>query len=146
MKEFFGRDLGVHDLAALVIDGVHIDDHVLLVALGVDVNSTKHVLGIREGATENATALHTASRRPPRARPCDEQDDALRARRGEAIRKAVVEVVGERAPATECNNSLVAVLASPNANLRRHASPTLALAATDHTCPSTPFSPRRSPR
>ena len=39
-----------------------IDEHVLLVALGIDVDGKKHVRAVREGATENAascTALIT---------------------------------------------------------------------------------------
>lgn len=39
-----------------MIDGIHVDEHVLLVAIGIDATGTKHVLGVREGATENATA------------------------------------------------------------------------------------------
>ncbi len=56
MNEWLGRDLSQIELAALMVDGVHVADHVLLVALGIDVFGTKHVLGIREGATENATS------------------------------------------------------------------------------------------
>jgi transposase-like protein len=43
-------------LAALMIDGVHFREHVILVALGIDESGAKHVLGLWEGATENATA------------------------------------------------------------------------------------------
>ncbi len=39
-----------------MLDGIHVEDHVLLVALGVDTDGKKHVLGVREGATENAVA------------------------------------------------------------------------------------------
>jgi transposase-like protein len=56
MEEWLKRDLSQISLAALMIDGVHVDEHVLLVALGIDVDGNKHVLGVREGATENSTA------------------------------------------------------------------------------------------
>lgn len=56
MGLWLGRDLGDVDVAVLMLDGVYIEDHVLLVALGIDSDGKKHVLGIREGATENATA------------------------------------------------------------------------------------------
>ena len=39
-----------------MIDGVVIEEHVLLVALGIDVDGKKHVLGVREGAPENASS------------------------------------------------------------------------------------------
>jgi transposase-like protein len=56
MDEWLKRDLSQISLTALMIDGVHVDEHVLLVALGIDVDGDKHVLGVREGATENSTA------------------------------------------------------------------------------------------
>ena len=56
MDEWLGRDLSGIDLAVLMVDGVYVQDHVLLVALAIDTDGTKHVVGVREGATENATA------------------------------------------------------------------------------------------
>jgi transposase-like protein len=56
MAEWLGRDLSKLDLGVLMIDGIVIADHVLLVALGIDADGKKHVLGVREGATENAAA------------------------------------------------------------------------------------------
>lgn len=56
MDEWLGRDLSGIDLAVLMVDGVYVQDHVLLVALVIDTDGTKHVVGVREGATENATA------------------------------------------------------------------------------------------
>jgi putative transposase len=55
-KAWLERDLSAIDLAVLMIDGLHVDDHVLLVALAIDVDGHKHVLGVREGATENSTS------------------------------------------------------------------------------------------
>lgn len=56
VKAWLERDLSAIDLAVLMIDGLYVDDHVLLVALAIDENGHKHVLGVREGATENATS------------------------------------------------------------------------------------------
>jgi len=56
MEAWLKRDLSTLELAVIMIDGVHVEDHVLLVALGIDTAGIKHVLGVREGATENATA------------------------------------------------------------------------------------------
>lgn len=36
-----------------MIDGIYIDQHVVLIALGFDETGAKHVLGVQEGATEN---------------------------------------------------------------------------------------------
>lgn len=57
MDAFLARDLGKLDLAALMVDGVHFADHVVLVALGIDAEGNKHVLGLWEGATENSAAV-----------------------------------------------------------------------------------------
>ena len=43
------------DIRLLFIDGLHFRDHVILLVLGVDSQGMKHVLGLREGTTENAT-------------------------------------------------------------------------------------------
>jgi putative transposase len=50
------RDLSGLTLVTLMIDGVHFAEHVVLAAVGVESNGQKHVLGLREGATENAAA------------------------------------------------------------------------------------------
>src|SRR5215472_17335560 len=39
-----------------MIAGVRFADHVVLAAVGIDLGGGKHVLGVREGATENAAA------------------------------------------------------------------------------------------
>src|SRR2546425_2504171 len=43
------------DLVGLLVDGVHIGDHCLIVALGIAADGQKHALGLWEGSTENAT-------------------------------------------------------------------------------------------
>jgi transposase-like protein len=102
MHELFERDLSALDLAVVLIDGVHIEEHVLLVALGVDVAGTKHLLGIREGATENATAC-TGLLTDLRERGMATGKTTLFVIDGsKAIRKAVIEVFGERALIQRC--------------------------------------------
>ncbi len=43
------------DLVGLLIDGVHIGEHCLIVALGIAADGQKHALGVWDGSTENAT-------------------------------------------------------------------------------------------
>ena len=50
------RDLSKLSFAVLMIDGIHFEDHVVLVALGFENDGKKHVLGLWEGATENSRA------------------------------------------------------------------------------------------
>ncbi len=42
------------DLVELVLDGVHVGEHGLIVALGIAADGQKHALGLWEGSTENA--------------------------------------------------------------------------------------------
>ncbi len=55
MQEWMAADLSGLDLLIIQIDGIHIEDNLmLLAAVGIDGNGTKHPLGVIEGATENA--------------------------------------------------------------------------------------------
>ena len=56
LAELLHGDLSGLKLAVLMIDGIHFEDHVVLAALGIDESGHKHVLGLWEGATENARA------------------------------------------------------------------------------------------
>ena len=47
------------DLVALILDGVHIGEHCLVVALGIAADGQKHALGLWEGATENAAVCQS---------------------------------------------------------------------------------------
>ncbi len=47
------------DLVAVLLDGVHIGEHCLVVALGITADGQKHALGLWEGATENATVCQS---------------------------------------------------------------------------------------
>ncbi|HEV2983455.1 MAG TPA: IS256 family transposase [Vicinamibacterales bacterium] len=53
LTEMMGRDLSGLAICALIIDGIHVGDHLVVVALGIDEQGEKHVLGLHEGATEN---------------------------------------------------------------------------------------------
>ena len=46
-------------LVALLLDGVHIGEHCLVVALGIAADGQKHALGLWEGATENAAVCQS---------------------------------------------------------------------------------------
>lgn len=102
MAEFLGRSLEALDLRVIFIDGKVFKEHTLIIALGVDSAGKKHVLGVREGATENAvvvTALlaDLVQRGLTTARPMlFVIDGAL------ALRKAIRDVFGNRARVQRC--------------------------------------------
>jgi len=54
LKEMLERPLGGLDLCVLLLDGKEFHDFTLIVALGVDREGRKHVLGLGSGATENS--------------------------------------------------------------------------------------------
>lgn len=102
MGTWLGRDLGALDLVVLMLDGIHIAEHVLLVAIGVDTIGGKHVLGVREGATENATSCT--------ALLTDLRDRGMRTDRtilavldgGKALARAVRDVFGTKVLIQRC--------------------------------------------
>jgi len=58
MKEWMGAELSKLDLLVIQIDGIHIQEELLLVAaVGIDGDGVKHPLGVLEGATENAAVV-----------------------------------------------------------------------------------------
>ena len=58
MKEWIASDLSGLDLLVIQIDGIHMDEDLILVAaIGVDAKGDKHPLGLAEGATENAATV-----------------------------------------------------------------------------------------
>ena len=76
LQAFLSRPLGELDLRAVCIDGKVFRDHCMVIALGIDTQGRKHVLGLREGATETAGGRGSDNRqlrrleaRPPRPQP-----------------------------------------------------------------------------
>src|SRR5438046_2469355 len=57
VKQLMERPLGELRLCAVLIDGTPFKDRQMIVALGVGCDGRKTVLGLREGATENATVV-----------------------------------------------------------------------------------------
>ncbi|HEY6291804.1 MAG TPA: IS256 family transposase [Terriglobia bacterium] len=102
LAELMSRNLRQIHVVALLIDGVHFGEHVVLAAVGVDAQGDKHVLGLREGATENAAAV--------RALLADLVERGLDSSRAmlividgaKALHKAVVEVLGAHALIQRC--------------------------------------------
>jgi putative transposase len=90
------------DLIGLVLDGVHVGEHCLIVALGIAADGQKHALGLWEGSTENATLCQSLL--------ANLQSRGLRTDRSllvildgsKALRKAVRDVFGDVALVQRC--------------------------------------------
>ena len=57
LKELCEKKLSDLDLAAILMDGIHLGKQVLVVALGIEISGEKQVLGLWQGATENTTVV-----------------------------------------------------------------------------------------
>jgi len=57
LADLLATDLSGLDLVAVMIDGVYFAEHPCVVALGIDIDGTKHPLGLVEGSTENTTVV-----------------------------------------------------------------------------------------
>lgn len=53
MTTWLTAPLGDRHFPIVMIDGIHLGDHLVLIALGIDFEGKKQVLGLREGDTEN---------------------------------------------------------------------------------------------
>jgi putative transposase len=96
------RKLSGLKLLAVMIDGVHFAEHMVLAAIGIDLGGTKHVLGLREGATENAAACKELladliERGLPTERALLFIIDGAK-----ALRKAITDTFGTRALLQRC--------------------------------------------
>lgn len=130
------RDLSGLDLKVLYLDGVHFrKEHVVIAAVGVDATGKKHVLGLWEGATENA-ATATALLENLAERGLRTDRSLLVVLDGsKALVKAVRAVFGTRALIQRCQvhkkrNVLDALPESKRASVKQSLSQ--AFAAEDH--------------
>ncbi len=57
LQELMERPLGALRLCTVLIDGTPFRDRQMIVALGINIDGRKTVLGLREGATENAAVV-----------------------------------------------------------------------------------------
>jgi hypothetical protein len=90
------------DLVAVMIDGLHVGEHVILVALGIDSAGDKHVLGLYEGATENTTACKGLLADLERRDLCTERSILFVIDGSKALHSAIRAVFGERALIQRC--------------------------------------------
>lgn len=102
LRQWLSRPLGDWDLRVVMIDGVHFKDRILLICLGIEADGTKHVLGIREGTTENATVCRSLLRNLiDRGLPSD-RAMLFVIDGGKGIHKAIVETYGRLAKIQRC--------------------------------------------
>ena len=103
LKELMERRLDAWDLLIVYVDGIQFGEHHVLAAVGVDSDGVKHVLGMREGASEN-TEVVTDLLTDLVARGLDPKRRRLWVVDGsKALRKAIDQVFGKH-PVQRCRN------------------------------------------
>lgn len=102
MQGFMERDLSGLDLFAIFIDGIEFKGQLLVVALGIDRAGKKHILGLWQGATENAEVCRNLLEDMAR-RGLDTTRDYLFVLDGsKALRSAVAKVFGHDVLVQRC--------------------------------------------
>ncbi len=102
LGEHFSRRLEKLDFPVVLVDGIHFRERVVLVALGIDSEGGKHVLGLREGSTENATVVK-ALLADLVERGLDPERSRLWVIDGaKALRRAIRDLFGEAALVQRC--------------------------------------------
>lgn len=102
LHEWLSASIKELDLPVVMIDGIHLRDRVILVALGIDAKGNKHVLGLREGSTEATRVVASLL--------ADLVERGLAAERmrlwvidgGKALRRAIVQTFGACALVQRC--------------------------------------------
>ena len=89
-------------LIIIYIDGMAFGDHVMIGAIGVDVEGNKHVLAIREGATENATVTKELLEDLVARGVSPEQKRLFVIDGSKALRTAINAVFGSQQPVQRC--------------------------------------------
>lgn len=93
------EELGIN---TVMLDGIHLAKHLVVVAVGIDAEGCKHVLGFWEGSTEN-TEVCVALISDLVERGLDSQKSTLFViDGGKALRKAISQVFGKRAVVQRC--------------------------------------------
>ena len=104
LRELAERRFDEKEILIVYIDGIVFSGHHVIVALGVDGEGHKHVLGLRDGASENATVCTALLE--------DLVERGVRADRrrlfvidgSKALRKAIDAVYGQENPVQRCRN------------------------------------------
>ena len=109
LKELAERRFDEVELLVIYLDGMRFGDYHVIAAVGVDVSGNKHVLGLREGATENAAVVTSLlSELVERGvKPAGVEGGRRRLfviDGAKALRKAIDEVYGSHNPVQRCRN------------------------------------------
>ena len=102
LKKLCERNLAELDLVAILIDGIHLGKQVLVVALGIENNGKKQVLGLWQGATENTVVVKDLLEDLVTRGLAPERRYLFVIDGAKALRAAIERVFGQRAEVQRC--------------------------------------------
>ena len=102
LQQLCEKKLDTLDLAAILIDGIHLGKQVLVVALGIENTGNKQVLGLWQGATENTTVVKELLEDLVARGVKQERRYLFVIDGAKALRAGIERVFGERAEVQRC--------------------------------------------
>jgi putative transposase len=102
LRELCERRFDDLDLLVIYLDGKHFGGHQVVSAIGVDAAGCKHVLGLTEGATENAVVVKGLLEELVERGVRPERRRLFVIDGSKALRKAIDDVFGKQHPVQRC--------------------------------------------
>jgi putative transposase len=115
LKDLAERDFSETDILVVYVDGLQFGGYHVICAVGVDDGGHKHVLGFREGATENAEVATALLEDLTQSRPLAVPQAAVRHRRLESAPQGHRPSLREGEPGPALSQSQGAQCAGPSA-------------------------------
>lgn len=104
LKQLLERRFDDVDLLVIYLDGMQFGEQCVLAAVGVDLEGRKHVLALREGATENAEAAKDLLQHLVNHGVSPERRRLFVIDGSKALRTAINAVFGAETPVQRCRN------------------------------------------
>lgn len=107
LKALVERTFDTLDILVVYIDGIIFGEHHVIVAVGVDTGGRKHVLGIKQGATENAVVVKALLEDLVERGLSPERRRLFVIDGSKALRSAIFQVFGAEAAVQRCRTHKV---------------------------------------
>jgi transposase-like protein len=104
LRELCERRFEEVDLLVIYVDGKRFGGHQVMCAIGVDTEGSKHVLGLTEGATENAVVVKGLLEELVERGVTPGRKRLFVIDGSKALRKAIEQVYGASNPVQRCRN------------------------------------------